>query len=166
MSEGKMDLNWINVLPDAVVVVAKETGTIIAVNDQAIELFRYSRSHLIGSNVDMLVPSSVRNHHVAYRTTYSDHPRPRTMAAGQNLSAELSDGTFVPVDISLAEISPELVIAVVRDVSVREKQRLTEQKFRELTDQLITAQRETINSHTAMADLSRRVKQLEEHHAK
>jgi len=151
-----MDLLWLEALPDAAI-VADAAGVIIAANELAVGLFGYPHSTLLGLSIDQLVPDAARARHGQHRADYAAHPRARRMAAGQNLMARRGDGTLVPVDISLAPIAGGRVLAVARDAHTR----ASETRYRELLDQLIAAQRETIAAQASMAGLTARVTALE-----
>jgi PAS domain S-box-containing protein len=105
--------------PDGIVIV-DEAGRIVHANGEAGRLFGYSREELIGAPVDMLVPSSRRARHAAYREGYAVHPRTRPMGLGLNLVARRKDRREVPVEISLSPVTTKAgrwVIAAIRDVS-------------------------------------------------
>jgi PAS domain S-box-containing protein len=113
----------VDAAPDAILAVDPD-GRIVLGNAQAVRLFGYSRDELLGANVDMLVPPSVRSRHAAHRGTYAADPRPRPMGAKLELAARRKDGTEFPAEISLSAIdtpSGILVSAAVRDVTDRRR---------------------------------------------
>jgi PAS domain S-box-containing protein len=110
--------------PDAIVVVDKR-GRITAVNARTESMFGYERGELIGQEVELLVPESMRVPHTRLRGSYTEHPSTRPMGIGLELSARHKQGTQFPVEISLSAIESEpgvSVIAIIRDV--RERKRL------------------------------------------
>jgi PAS domain S-box-containing protein len=107
--------------PDAMVIV-DDTGTIKLVNAQTESMFGYAREELLGRNVDFLVPSRFRGHHVTHRHGYTANGRTRPMGAGLELYGLRQDGSEFPVEISLSPLETSdglLVSAAVRDVSDR-----------------------------------------------
>lgn len=109
--------------PDATIVVNPE-GKIVSINEQAEELFGYSRSELLDLPVDALVPDNIRSQHAAYRKEFDKEPRTRPMGAGLNLQALRKDGSEVPVDILLRPLEmngSRLVVAAIRDVTDRRR---------------------------------------------
>ena len=109
--------------PDAIVVVDSQ-GRIRLVNGQVEKLFGYARAELVGQQVEILVPESVRAWHPQHRSGYMGDPRTRPMGAGLQLSARCKDGTEFPVDISLSAIETGeglLVSAAIRDVTELQK---------------------------------------------
>jgi PAS domain S-box-containing protein len=107
--------------PDAVVITDSE-GRIVLVNAQTESLFGYTRDELLGHNVEMLLPESARERHVAHRIDYLADPRTRPMGVGLELAGKRKDGSEFPVDISLSAIETgegRLLTAFVRDITER-----------------------------------------------
>lgn len=119
----------IEAAPDAVVTV-DTTGTIVLVNDQTERLFGYARDELVGAPVELLIPERLHGPHVEHRREYLGDPKRRPMGANLELLARRSDGTELPVEISLSPVTIDgetLVISIIRDVTER---RRTEQELR------------------------------------
>jgi len=109
--------------PDGIVLV-DGSGRITLANDQACELFEYSREEMIGEPVEMLVPLARRDSHEGLRSGFQESPHVRPMGEGQELYGRRKDGSEFAVEISLAPVAdeehvPALTVAVVRDVSTR-----------------------------------------------
>jgi PAS domain S-box-containing protein len=121
--------------PDALV-VADAQGTIVLANPAAEQLLGYATGHLIGLNVDVLVPDSIRQRHGAYREGYARHPQPRPMGNQMDLVAKRRDGTEVLVEIALSPLQSlglPLVVAAIRDIGAypRVKQALQRARYSE-----------------------------------
>lgn len=109
--------------PDAIVIVDKE-GRIVLTNAQAERLFGYTRAELLASNVDRLVPDSVRPGHAGHRARFMADAKTRPMGAALDLRARHKDGSEIPVEISLSPLETEeglLVSAAIRDVTERRR---------------------------------------------
>jgi len=111
--------------PDAFLVVDAD-GVIHLANEQCKKLFGYTRSELVGQNVDILVPDEVRPHHAQMRESFHREPATRAMGALSDLHACRKDGSLVPVDIALSPVpSPDgagIQVAVsIRDVTDRKQ---------------------------------------------
>ncbi|HVL03089.1 MAG TPA: diguanylate cyclase, partial [Acidimicrobiales bacterium] len=107
--------------PDGVV-VADDDGIIRLVNRQAEVLFGWGRGQLIGQPLEILIPHRVREVHPKHRAGFMAKPTTRPMAAGFNLNACRSDGSELPVDISLSPLNIAgrvWVSAAVRDATAR-----------------------------------------------
>src|SRR5581483_2019280 len=86
-----------------------------------------------------------RSAHATYRGRYAAHPRARPMWVGLQLEARRSDGSDVPVEISLSPVQTAdagFTVAVVRDVSERLR---AEEELRAAREELaLLADRERI----------------------
>jgi PAS domain S-box-containing protein len=106
-------------LPDALVVVQQD-GTIVQINSQTEQLFRYRREELIGHKVELLVPQRYRRAHQGHRDTFAQTPKIRGMGAGPDLRGRRRDGSEFPVEISLSPLAlgkGTLVLSAIRDVT-------------------------------------------------
>jgi PAS domain S-box-containing protein len=126
--------------PDALIVI-NQTGTLIAVNDQACTLFGYHSTELIESQLERLLPARFHEAHQAHRTRYLATPHVRPMGKGLELSGRRKDGSEFAVDISLRPLLLEgsvHAIAAVRDVTeqrVAERERVIQaERLRVLSD--------------------------------
>ncbi|MHB8982760.1 sensor histidine kinase [Thiobacillus sp.] len=128
--------------PDAIV-IADPDGRIVLANAQAERYFGYTREELLHQAIEILVPESLRTHHVSHRANYAADPYTRPMGAGLELFGRRKDGSEFPIEISLSPLqTPQgmVVTAIVRDISARkqiERQRMEAQvRYRELMDNL------------------------------
>ena len=111
----------LSVVPDAAVVV-DEHGQIVATNANAETLFGYPSGTMIGLPVETLLPDRLRSRHRAHRLAYASAAITRSMGSGMQLLGRRSDGSEIPVDVSLAPVAGAdrlLVVGAVRDVSDR-----------------------------------------------
>lgn len=105
--------------PDGILVV-DGAGRVRFANAQAEAILGYPRQIMARLRIEDLVPERLRDRHLAHRAAYAGAPRPRPMGVGLELYALRSDGTEVPVLISLspANVGGRLVtIAVMREAS-------------------------------------------------
>jgi PAS domain S-box-containing protein len=115
--------------PDALLVV-DQAGIITHLNHEAEKLFGSQATDLLGRPLEILMPARFHARHIARREAYAAAPHTRPMEAHLDLSARRSDGTEIPVDISLRPVFIEgqlHVIAAIRDLTARraaERERL------------------------------------------
>ncbi len=121
MMRGEVALAMLDGSPDGLMIVDAD-GLVMYANNAITELFGYPHDELISMPVEALMPSDMRERHVANREEYIKDPVPRPMESGLELSALRRDGSYFLVEISLSptEIDGQpVVIAAVRDVSQR-----------------------------------------------
>lgn len=108
-------------VPDAMLIV-DSGGQIVMTNGRVEELFGYSKSELIDSQVEMLMPVAHRKRHVGFRERYVEAPRARTMASNLELQGVRRSGEKFPVEISLSPVPVDddiLILSAIRDVTER-----------------------------------------------
>ena len=120
--------------PDALIIAGPD-GRITLANAQSELLFGYPCEELIGSQVDMLVPTRLRGDHAAHRMGFFADPGVRPMGVGLELWGLRKDGSEFPIAISLSPVrigSHGEVLAAIRDVTERREaeQRVTAERQR------------------------------------
>ena len=101
-----------------------ENGTITLVNSQAEQLFGYSREELLGKPTEFLLPARFRASHAGHSEAFLDADKGRAIGRGREVFALRSDGSEVPVEISLnAILAPggTQVLASVVDITERKQ---------------------------------------------
>jgi PAS domain S-box-containing protein len=110
--------------PDAIVVM--DEGSIVLVNDRAVEVFGWPRSELLGRRAESLLLDSERVPALAGLRHDADQRGPGTSRMGtMELAVRRHDGTSFPAEASLSRVqTPQgrLTVAVIRDLT--EGQRL------------------------------------------
>jgi PAS domain S-box-containing protein len=105
--------------PDAMVAV--DLGGVVRLfNRQAERLFGWSAEQVLGEDVAILVPERNRAAHSRAMKAFIAGGRGGRIGSGRSLHGRRSDGSEVPVEITLSRDSPEsecLVIAAVRDMT-------------------------------------------------
>lgn len=76
-------------------------GSIIAISEEAMPLFHYHPSEVVGKPVEILVSGAAAPAHKDYRTGYVQRPRHRAMGEKMNLHGRRKDGTEFPCVINL-----------------------------------------------------------------
>ena len=115
--------NILESAPDAMVIIDHH-GKITVVNGQAERMFGYARQDMLGNEIEMLLPESLRERHIGHRAAYAGDPHLRPMGVGMDLRGRRSDGSEFPVEISLSPVtssSGAFVSSVIRDVTSRKE---------------------------------------------
>src|SRR5260370_17781657 len=86
--------------PDAIVIVDPE-GRIVLVNSQTEKLFGYPRKDLLDQKIEMLLPERYRGKHPEHRSRFFADPRVRPLGVGLDLYGPHTNGTALPLNISL-----------------------------------------------------------------
>ncbi|HEX6286282.1 MAG TPA: PAS domain S-box protein [Acidimicrobiia bacterium] len=138
--EGMVQHGLLDAMADGLL-VCDEHGAIRAVNRRIETLSGYGAEELIGRQVEILVPRSLRDQHERHRAGFggSGHPA-RPMGADLDTRVLTKDGSTLPVDIALAplEIGSEiLVVTAVRDATVRVRQERSIRAMREVTESIL-----------------------------
>jgi PAS domain S-box-containing protein len=134
-----MDFSLLESVPDAMVIVDRETGRILYVNGVAERLFDWPRAELVGQKVEVLLPARLRGAHEIYRAEYGSAPRTRPMGLGLPLFGRRRDGGEFAAEIMLAPLAADgkaYAVAAVRDVTDRKRLEQSAQLYRQAQDEV------------------------------
>jgi len=107
--------------PDPIIATDQQ-GRIFGVNAEAEKRFGYSRSELLGQDVEILVSHRLREEHARRRHAFEAGSNFQRMDFGYQMFARRKDGSEFPVDIIINSIKTRtqtLFYSVVRDASER-----------------------------------------------
>jgi PAS domain S-box-containing protein len=104
----------------AAVVGVDDGGLIVSVNQEAEQVFGYTRVELIGQPVAQLMPERFRRAHEGRLRGFVSDPRARRMGSDLDLFGLRKDGSEFPADISLNRVrtgAGNVTITAIRDVT-------------------------------------------------
>ena len=130
ISSEQMFRNLMESAYDGIIMVDNK-GKIASVNERLIIMTGYTKTELIGHQVELLIPERFSNHD-KLRENYLGKPYTRAMGAGRELCLQGKSGDEIPVEISLnpVTINDELLVSVLlHDIS---KQKRMEDELRYL----------------------------------
>lgn len=110
---------WLALSPDATLAV-DAAGIVVLANGQAEHMFGYADGALCGKELEVLVPSHLREAHRAHRQEFMRTPQSRVVISERELSGQRQSGERFPIGVSLAPVATEqgtVVVVSVRDIS-------------------------------------------------
>ena len=129
---AERSLQWLLASATDAMLIIDRDGQLVLVNPALETLFGYGPGELQGKSLETLIPERFRHGHVGLRGSYFEHPRPRAMGAGIELSATRKDGTEFPVEVSLSPLHDKdmqpMVMATIHDISARKQAELALQE--------------------------------------
>ncbi|MDP3426766.1 MAG: PAS domain S-box protein, partial [Humidesulfovibrio sp.] len=108
-----------------------QQGHIRTANSAACKTFGYTLEELVGQNVKMLMPEPYHSNHDGYLERYLRTSEPHILGkGGREVPGQRKDGTIIPLDLSVSEISSSkerTFTGILRDISeqVRSRDALT-----------------------------------------
>jgi PAS domain S-box-containing protein len=97
-------------------------GRILMINALCERLFGYDRNELLGKEIEVLVPNSVREHHPALRAGHVKEATPRLVK--REVMGRCKDGREIPLEVGVNPIltcEGVRVIATVADIAERKR---------------------------------------------
>jgi len=146
---------------EAIIMVDKE-GRILLTNPVSERMFGFEADGLMGKCIDDLLPEHLRKRHVVYRNQFNEHPEPRPMGMGRDLTAKRKDGGEFPVSVSLSFMTIEGEIMVMAFISDMTERKRAEEALKRSEEQLLVYASELekkVQSRTE--DLNDTIKELE-----
>ncbi len=106
------------------IILIDSMGTIESFNKSAERIFHYKAAEVIGSNVNVLMPSPYRENHDRYMQSYLTTGIKKVIGIGREVSGRRKDGSTFPVDLAIGELEVEgqkMFAGIVRDISDRKR---------------------------------------------
>lgn len=108
---------------DAIVIV-DERGTIEVFNRAAEELFGFTSTEAVGSNVSMLMPEPHRSEHDRYMRRYLETGEAHIIGLGREVDAQRKDGSIFRAWLSVGRVEgedPPRFVGFLHDVTARQR---------------------------------------------
>ena len=130
----------LSTVPDAMVVI-DERARILYFSAAAQRLFGYTEQEVIGTNVNVLMPSPDRERHDGYMQRYFDTGERRIIERGRPVTGLRKDGSAFPVHLFVGEAvanGERVFTGFLRDLTEKHE---TEQRVEELRSRLVHSAR-------------------------
>ncbi len=104
------------------IILTNGKGDITLINPAAERMFKYNAPEVIGKPIEMLIPQRFHSLHSEQRHGFYHHPQNRVMGSGRDLYGSRSDGSEIPVEVSLSFYKREdelFVTAFIVDITHR-----------------------------------------------
>jgi PAS domain S-box-containing protein len=93
----------LNSMADAAITI-DENGVILTFNFSAESLFGYSEQEILGQKINLLMPSSVGNHHDSYLSQYLKTGKASVIGIGREVEGLNKQGNTLPMHLSISEL--------------------------------------------------------------
>ncbi|MDB4380180.1 PAS domain S-box protein, partial [Mariniblastus sp.] len=104
---------------DAIITI-NERGIMVAVNPGTENMFGFSKSDMLGNNVNMLMPAPYHENHDDYLSHYLASGVRKIIGVGREVVGRRKDGSVFPIHLAVTEIHIEnerLFTGIIRDIS-------------------------------------------------
>ena len=144
------------------ILIIDSNGVIQLANPVSELMFGYDKDELIGQQLEILIPKSVRKNHHQHRKAFYENPSPRRMGIGRDLMATRKDGSEFPVEVSLSFQKIEDQIMVMAFVINITERKHSEEALRRSEEQLLVYAAELEKKvHVRTEELNKSVAELE-----
>ncbi|MFT6085783.1 MAG: two-component system sensor kinase FixL [Glaciecola sp.] len=112
-----------NATPDAFIII-NEKGIIELVNSATTAMFMYDEEELLGQNISILMPASLKQHHDGYLSSYLKTGKTNIIGTGRKLRAVKSNGQEFAMHLSVGQVentSHMQFVGIISDLSEQEK---------------------------------------------
>ena len=140
----------LDTVPDAMIVI-DEHGRIHSFSMAAERLFGYAAADVLGSNVNILMPTPYRENHDDYLRRYLRTGERRIIGVGRVVVGERKDGSTFPIELAVGEMrsgNERFFTGFIRDLTERQQ---TEARLQELQSELVHMSRLTAMGEMASA---------------
>jgi PAS domain S-box-containing protein len=122
----------VNNIVDGIITVSN-AGEIISVNKATKKIFGYEESELIGNNIDILMPDSVKENHDSFFTGIGSNEKCGAFCIQRESQAVRKDSTIFPIEITVNEFlfdNKKMYTVAIRDITEKKNMEKEIKKIR------------------------------------
>ncbi len=138
--ESEVNRAILNTVLDGIITINSD-ATIVSFNPSAERIFGYSKSEVIGKNVNMLMPEPYHSEHDTYLNNYLSTGVKKVIGLGREVRGRKKDGSEFPLDLAVTEMLVDgrrMFTGIIRDITENKRVeaglRESEAKFRTLAE--------------------------------
>jgi len=106
------------------IVTINAQGLILSMNKAAEQILGWQQQELLGQNVNILTPGTIRAEHDSYLARYLNTGDAKIIGVGRDVNAVHKDGRQVPVRLAIGHVrlpDEDLFVAFITDLRVRQQ---------------------------------------------
>ena len=143
--------------------IANQEGSIVMSNSAMEDIFGYKKAELVGENIDILIPKSLREVHSKHFNTYLKFPKKYKKGIGREFLGVHKNGSILELEIGLnyfIHLDSFYVKAIISDISARKQKELLIKERNIILEREVEEQ--TIQLKEAISELERSNLKLKE----
>ncbi|MGC2424219.1 MAG: PAS domain S-box protein [Nitrospirota bacterium] len=121
--ESEVNRAILNTVLDGIITINSD-ATVVSFNPSAERIFGYSKSEIIGKNVNMLMPEPYHSEHNTYLNNYLTTGVKKVIGLGREVRGRKKDGSEFPLDLAVSEMLVEgrrMFTGIIRDITEKKK---------------------------------------------
>lgn len=100
------------------IVIINHSGIIVDINKFTCKLFNYEQYELIGKNVNIMMPESIKSKHDGYIKKYLLTKEKNIIDSVRGLTAVRKDGSTFPIELSVSILNDIYFLGIIKDMTM------------------------------------------------
>lgn len=102
------------------IITSDISGTIESFNHSAENIFGFTAKEIIGKNINLLIPGSLKHKHSKYVDKYIETGHSKIVGVGREVQAQRKDGSVFPASIAISDMQfnqKRIFTAIIHDIT-------------------------------------------------
>ena len=102
------------------IITSDISGTIESFNHASEDIFGFTAKEIIGKNIDLLIPGSLKHKHSEYVDKYIETGQSEIVGVGREVQAQRKDGSVFPASIAISDMQfnhKRIFTAIIHDIT-------------------------------------------------